>query len=394
MYHIERYQRNPIVHFPEREWPNREIEKAPIWCSVDLRDGNQALVEPMVVEEKTEMFNLLLKLGFKEIEIGFPAASQIEFDFLRLLALRKMIPSDVHVQVLTQCREHLIHRTFEAIEGIPKLRIEESAARTQARIDSGRQALIGVNKYVVPEDEQIEVLKVDNTKVRAEQLAKLKQLRAERDEAAVQAALEALTAAAAKEDKEPGNLDENLLKLSVDAARAKATVGEISYALEKVFGRHEAEIRTLSGVYKDEVGKEGAVGNVEKAIAMADAFEAEEGRRPRIYIAKMGQDGHDRGQKVVASAYADLGMDVDVGPLFQTPAEAASAPAASNENQTETHAPPLKKSEISPRKDKSKSEQTNEEDEKELTPKYPIIIEADTQYMKKFWKFINAFYFF
>ncbi|WP_311324093.1 methylmalonyl-CoA mutase [Corynebacterium matruchotii] len=211
------------------------------------------------------------------------------------------------------------------IEGIPKLRIEESAARTQARIDSGRQALIGVNKYVVPEDEQIEVLKVDNTKVRAEQLAKLKQLRAERDEAAVQAALEALTAAAAKEDKEPGNLDENLLKLSVDAARAKATVGEISYALEKVFGRHEAEIRTLSGVYKDEVGKEGAVGNVEKAIAMADAFEAEEGRRPRIYIAKMGQDGHDRGQKVVASAYADLGMDVDVGPLFQTPAEAARA---------------------------------------------------------------------
>ena len=119
MYHIERYQRNPVVHFPEREWPNREIEKAPIWCSVDLRDGNQALVEPMVVEEKTEMFNLLLKLGFKEIEIGFPAASQIEFDFLRLLALRKMIPSDVHVQVLTQCREHLIHRTFEAIEGIP-----------------------------------------------------------------------------------------------------------------------------------------------------------------------------------------------------------------------------------------------------------------------------------
>jgi len=119
MYHIERYQRNPVVHFPEREWPNREIEKAPIWCSVDLRDGNQALVEPMVVEEKTEMFNLLLKLGFKEIEIGFPAASQIEFDFLRLLALRKMIPSDVHVQVLTQCREHLIRRTFEAIEGIP-----------------------------------------------------------------------------------------------------------------------------------------------------------------------------------------------------------------------------------------------------------------------------------
>ena len=213
------------------------------------------------------------------------------------------------------------------IEGIPKLRIEESAARTQARIDSGRQALIGVNKYVVEEDEQIEVLKVDNTKVRAEQLEKLERLRAERDEEACQAALDALTAAAAREDKEAGDLSQNLLKLSVDAARAKATVGEISYALEKVFGRHEAEIRTLSGVYKEEVGKEGTVSNVQKAIAMADAFEAEEGRRPRIFIAKMGQDGHDRGQKVIASAYADLGMDVDVGPLFQTPAEAARSAA-------------------------------------------------------------------
>ena len=212
------------------------------------------------------------------------------------------------------------------IEGIPKLRIEESAARTQARIDSGRQALIGVNKYVVEEDEQIEVLKVDNTKVRAEQLEKLERLRAERDEEACQAALDALTAAA-REDKEAGDLSQNLLKLSVDAARAKATVGEISYALEKVFGRHEAEIRTLSGVYKEEVGKEGTVSNVQKAIAMADAFEAEEGRRPRIFIAKMGQDGHDRGQKVIASAYADLGMDVDVGPLFQTPAEAARSAA-------------------------------------------------------------------
>lgn len=210
------------------------------------------------------------------------------------------------------------------IEGIPKLRIEESAARTQARIDSGRQALIGVNKYVVAEDEQIEVLKVDNTKVRAEQLEKLQKLRAERDEAACQAALDALTEAARMEHKEPGDLDHNLLKLAVDAARAKATVGEISFALEKVFGRHEAEIRTLSGVYKDEVHKgSDKVSNVAKAIAMADAFEKEEGRRPRIFIAKMGQDGHDRGQKVVASAYADLGMDVDVGPLFQTPAEAA-----------------------------------------------------------------------
>ncbi|MDO5373957.1 MAG: methylmalonyl-CoA mutase [Corynebacterium glutamicum] len=210
-------------------------------------------------------------------------------------------------------------------QGIPKLRIEESAARTQARIDSGRQALIGVNRYVVEEDEEIEVLKVDNTKVRAEQLAKLAQLKAERNDAEVKAALDALTAAARNEHKEPGDLDQNLLKLAVDAARAKATIGEISDALEVVFGRHEAEIRTLSGVYKDEVGKEGTVSNVERAIALADAFEAEEGRRPRIFIAKMGQDGHDRGQKVVASAYADLGMDVDVGPLFQTPAEAARA---------------------------------------------------------------------
>lgn len=210
-------------------------------------------------------------------------------------------------------------------QGIPKLRIEESAARTQARIDSGRQALIGVNRYVAEEDEEIEVLKVDNTKVRAEQLAKLAQLKAERNDAEVKAALDALTAAARNEHKEPGDLDQNLLKLAVDAARAKATIGEISDALEVVFGRHEAEIRTLSGVYKDEVGKEGTVSNVERAIALADAFEAEEGRRPRIFIAKMGQDGHDRGQKVVASAYADLGMDVDVGPLFQTPAEAARA---------------------------------------------------------------------
>lgn len=182
-----------------------------------------------------------------------------------------------------------------------------------------------MNRYVAEEDEEIEVLKVDNTKVRAEQLAKLAQLKAERNDAEVKAALDALTAAARNEHKEPGDLDQNLLKLAVDAARAKATIGEISDALEVVFGRHEAEIRTLSGVYKDEVGKEGTVSNVERAIALADAFEAEEGRRPRIFIAKMGQDGHDRGQKVVASAYADLGMDVDVGPLFQTPAEAARA---------------------------------------------------------------------
>ena len=210
------------------------------------------------------------------------------------------------------------------IEGIPKLRIEEAAARTQARIDSGRQALIGVNKYQVEEDEAIEVLKVENSRVRQEQIDKLARLRAERDEEEVQKALAALTDAC-RNPGEPGDLDKNLLKLAVDCARAMASIGEISDAMEEVFGRHHAEIRTLSGVYKDEVGKEGAVSNVSKAIAMADKFEEQEGRRPRIFLAKMGQDGHDRGQKVIASAYADLGMDVDVGPLFQTPEEAAKS---------------------------------------------------------------------
>lgn len=210
------------------------------------------------------------------------------------------------------------------IEGIPKLRIEEAAARTQARIDSGRQALIGVNKYQVEEDEAIEVLKVENSRVRQEQIDKLARLRAERDEEEVQKVLAALTDAC-RNPGEPGDLDKNLLKLAVDCARAMASIGEISDAMEEVFGRHQAEIRTLSGVYKDEVGKEGAVSNVSKAIAMADKFEEQEGRRPRIFLAKMGQDGHDRGQKVIASAYADLGMDVDVGPLFQTPEEAAKS---------------------------------------------------------------------
>lgn len=210
------------------------------------------------------------------------------------------------------------------IEGIPKLRIEEAAARTQARIDSGRQALIGVNKYQVEEDEAIEVLKVENSRVRQEQIDKLARLRAERDEEEVQKALATLTDAC-RNPGEPGDLDKNLLKLAVDCARAMASIGEISDAMEEVFGRHQAEIRTLSGVYKDEVGKEGAVSNVSKAIAMADKFEEQEGRRPRIFLAKMGQDGHDRGQKVIASAYADLGMDVDVGPLFQTPEEAAKS---------------------------------------------------------------------
>ncbi|MEV8511970.1 methylmalonyl-CoA mutase [Dactylosporangium sp. NPDC051484] len=197
-------------------------------------------------------------------------------------------------------------------EGIPKLRIEEAAARTQARIDSGRQPVIGVNKYRPDADEPIEVLKVDNSAVRAAQIARLQRLRAERDQAACDAALEALTAGAAG--------DGNLLELSVAAARAHASVGEISDALEKVFGRHTAQIRTISGVYRDE-----AAGNelVEGVRAATDAFAEAEGRRPRILVAKMGQDGHDRGQKVIATAFADLGFDVDVGPLFSTPGEVA-----------------------------------------------------------------------
>jgi methylmalonyl-CoA mutase len=198
-------------------------------------------------------------------------------------------------------------------EGLPKLRIEEAAARTQARIDSGRQPVIGVNRYRADTDEPIEVLKVDNSAVRAQQVDKLRRLRAERDEAACTAALDALTRAA-----DAG--DGNLLALAIDAARAKATVGEISTALEKVYGRHAAQIRTISGVYRDEAGP---AANIERVRAAAAAFAAAEGRRPRILVAKMGQDGHDRGQKVVATAFADLGFDVDVGPLFQTPGEVA-----------------------------------------------------------------------
>jgi len=202
-------------------------------------------------------------------------------------------------------------------EGLPKMRIEEAAARTQARIDSGRQPLIGVNKYRLAEEDMLDVLKVDNAGVRAEQADKLRRLREERSEDDVRAALAALTNAA--EDKGPG-LEHNLLKLAIDAARAKATVGEISDALEAVYGRHSATIRTISGVYRQEAG---AVEAIEQARAATDEFEEAQGRRPRILMAKMGQDGHDRGQKVLATAFADLGFDVDVGPLFQTPAEVA-----------------------------------------------------------------------
>ncbi|MEU6230636.1 methylmalonyl-CoA mutase [Streptomyces sp. NPDC047042] len=196
--------------------------------------------------------------------------------------------------------------------GIPKLRIEEAAARTQARIDSGRQPVIGVNKYRVETDEQIDVLKVDNSSVRTQQIEKLRRLRAERDERACQDSLDALTRAAGGEG--------NLLELAVNAARAKATVGEISDALEKVYGRHASQIRTISGVYRNEAGESPSV---DRTRALVSDFAEEEGRRPRILVAKMGQDGHDRGQKVIATAFADLGFDVDVGPLFQTPAEVA-----------------------------------------------------------------------
>ncbi len=203
----------------------------------------------------------------------------------------------------------------KAIEaGVPKLRIEEAAARTQARIDSGQQTIVGVNKFRPETPEDVPVLKIDNDKVRKMQLDKLDRLRGERDQSAVNAALEAITNAT-----ESGQ--GNLLALAIDAARAKATVGEISEAVERIVGRHKAEIRSIQGVYAQGMGAKSE--KVQRARELADAFEAAEGRRPRILIAKMGQDGHDRGQKVVSTGFADLGWDVDIGPLFQTPEEAA-----------------------------------------------------------------------
>jgi len=203
----------------------------------------------------------------------------------------------------------------KAIEaGIPKLRIEEAAAKTQARIDSGQQVVVGVNRYRPQRESEIEILKVDNSAVRTRQIEKLTALRTERDPKKLAAALSALSRSA-----ETG--EGNLLALAVDAARAKASVGEISGALEKIWGRHRAETRAISGVYKREVGA--MADAVQRVLRLVEAFEAEEGRRPRILVAKVGQDGHDRGQKVIASAFADLGFDVDIGPLFATPAEAA-----------------------------------------------------------------------
>jgi methylmalonyl-CoA mutase len=205
----------------------------------------------------------------------------------------------------------------KAIEaGIPKLRIEESAARTQARIDSGRQVIVGVNRFHRDDEPALDVLKIDNGAVRAAQCKRLEALRSGRDEARTQAALDALTAGASS--------GANLLALSVEAARARATVGEMTMALEKVFGRHEARVQMVQGVYRSETmsGTEGQDA-IDEVRARTAAFAASTGRRPRILVAKMGQDGHDRGQKVIATAFADLGFDVDVGPLFQTPEESA-----------------------------------------------------------------------
>jgi methylmalonyl-CoA mutase len=206
-------------------------------------------------------------------------------------------------------------------EGVPKLRIEEAAARTQARIDSGSQQVIGVNKYQADREESIDVLKVDNRAVRASQIDKLRRLRADRDGERWRASIERLTAAArAVAYDRPRGPEDNLLALAIDAARSGATVGEISGALEEVFGRHTAQIRTIAGVYRKELQSTADATGVRQAM---EDFERRHGRRPRILVAKMGQDGHDRGQKVIATAFADLGFDVDVGPLFQTPEEVA-----------------------------------------------------------------------
>ncbi|MBN9136196.1 MAG: cobalamin-dependent protein, partial [Phyllobacterium sp.] len=209
----------------------------------------------------------------------------------------------------------------KAIEqGIPKLRIEAAAARTQARIDSGQQPVIGVNSYRPADDVKIDVLKIDNAEVRARQLSKLQQLKGTRDVTAVDGALTALTSAAKSGTG-------NLLDFAIKAARARATVGEISLALEKAYGRHVADIRTISGVYRKEVGKSAVIDRVQ---AKAAAYEKRTGEKPRILVAKMGQDGHDRGQKVIATAFGDLGFDVIVGAMFQTPDEVAELAIESN----------------------------------------------------------------
>ena len=198
--------------------------------------------------------------------------------------------------------------------GLPKLRIEEAATRTQARIDSGRQTIVGVNTFRLEKEDPIEILKVENSAVRAAQIDRLNELRAERDQAKVDQALQAMTKAA-----ETG--EGNLLALAIDAARAGGTVGEMSDALEEIYGRHRASIKTVQGVYRAEAGDMSKA--LDEVRALTDKFEEDEGRRPRILVAKIGQDGHDRGQKIISTAFADAGFDVDVGPLFQTPEETA-----------------------------------------------------------------------
>ena len=206
----------------------------------------------------------------------------------------------------------------KAIEaGIPKLRIEEAAAKTQARIDAGRQTVVGVNKYLPDQLDDVPVLKVDNAAVRRQQIAKLERLRAARNPAAVETTLAALTAGA--------QANGNLLALAIDAVRARATVGEISSALESVFDRHVAPVRLVEGVFAKESGDQPKITRARSAVA---AFKAAEGRAPSLLVAKLGQDGHDRGQKVVATGFKDFGFEVEVGPLFQTPAEAAALAVA------------------------------------------------------------------
>lgn len=229
-----------------------------------------------------------------------------------------------YVETLTHELAHKAWKLIEEVEelggmakaietGIPKMRIEEAAARKQARIDGGKDIIVGVNAFQTNEKTNIEILEVDNTKVRNQQLERLKKLKSERNSADVEKALNALT-----ESAKTGS--GNLLQLAIEAARVRATLGEISFALEKVYGRYKANIRSIAGVYSKEISMDK---DFAKARELADQFAANEGRRPRIMIAKMGQDGHDRGAKVIATSFADMGFDVDIGPLFQTPAEAA-----------------------------------------------------------------------
>jgi len=224
-------------------------------------------------------------------------------------------------QLLEQGWKHILEiealggmtRAIEA--GIPKMRIEEAAARRQARIDSGQETILGVNKYPPEKEEHIDILEVDNTAVRLSQIKRLEQLKTNRNGKEVQAVLAAITRCA-------GSGEGNLMELSVKAARLRASLGEISYAVEKVCGRYQAMTRTIAGVYSSAFAP-GESSRVERVRQATDAFALKEGRRPRILMAKMGQDGHDRGAKVVATAYADMGFDVDIGPLFQTPEETA-----------------------------------------------------------------------